>query len=253
MVSGKTGLPPSPETGGLLLFPVGPLTTPAQVTHPLRCTDITPLHHCYEVVRHLTSHPYFRSRGSIPLAAFPLTTTRKRAHDTERELDAVFEHALYAIAILDDESACVDANPRRLPLLERRIPCWSDIPSRNSTRTREQRTPMARLSRTKTLQGSLAARPGERLTGLCASHAGGQLLSRAPRHDSLRHNRTCRSAQLAARTRRTAAATFGQYPIRSSGLLTRAGRKFSLSMARTNASRDGRRPVSSATYSGLAY
>jgi len=43
---------------------------PARMAHPLRSTDVTPLHHYYEVVRHLTSRPYFRSRGSIHLLLF---------------------------------------------------------------------------------------------------------------------------------------------------------------------------------------
>ena len=42
---------------------------------------------------------------------------RKHAHDTERELDAVFEHALDAIAILDNQGVCVDANPAAFAIL----------------------------------------------------------------------------------------------------------------------------------------
>jgi len=42
---------------------------------------------------------------------------RKHAYDTERELDAVFEHALDAIAILDDQGVCVDANPAAFAIL----------------------------------------------------------------------------------------------------------------------------------------
>ncbi len=42
---------------------------------------------------------------------------RKHARDTERELEAVFEHALDAIAILDDEAVCVDANPAAFAIL----------------------------------------------------------------------------------------------------------------------------------------
>ena len=42
---------------------------------------------------------------------------RKHARDTERELDAVFEHALDAIAILDDRGICLDANPAAFAIL----------------------------------------------------------------------------------------------------------------------------------------
>jgi PAS domain S-box-containing protein len=42
---------------------------------------------------------------------------RRLARDTERELEAVFEHALDAIAILDDEAVCVDANPAAFAIL----------------------------------------------------------------------------------------------------------------------------------------
>ena len=39
------------------------------------------------------------------------------AHDTEREFEAVFEHALDAIVILDDMGVCVDANPAAFAIL----------------------------------------------------------------------------------------------------------------------------------------
>ena len=42
---------------------------------------------------------------------------RKRAQDMERELDAVFEHALDAILTLNDESVCVEANPAAFAIL----------------------------------------------------------------------------------------------------------------------------------------
>ena len=42
---------------------------------------------------------------------------RKGAHDTEREFEAVFEHALDAIVILDDAGVCVDANPAAFAIL----------------------------------------------------------------------------------------------------------------------------------------
>src|SRR3984957_13159879 len=42
---------------------------------------------------------------------------RRHARDTERELEAVFEHALDAIAILDDDAVCVDANPAAFAIL----------------------------------------------------------------------------------------------------------------------------------------
>jgi PAS domain S-box-containing protein len=42
---------------------------------------------------------------------------QKQAYDTERELEAVFEHALDAIAILDDDALCVDANPAAFAIL----------------------------------------------------------------------------------------------------------------------------------------
>ena len=40
------------------------------MTHPLRSTDVTPLHRFYEMVRHLTPNPYVRSRGSGHLQLF---------------------------------------------------------------------------------------------------------------------------------------------------------------------------------------
>src|ERR1700719_628212 len=42
---------------------------------------------------------------------------RKGAHDTEREFEAVFEHELDAIVILDDLGLCVDANPAAFAIL----------------------------------------------------------------------------------------------------------------------------------------
>jgi len=42
---------------------------------------------------------------------------RKGARDTEREFEAVFEHALDAIVILDDVGLCVDANPAAFAIL----------------------------------------------------------------------------------------------------------------------------------------
>ena len=42
---------------------------------------------------------------------------RKRARDIERELDAVFAHALDAILTLDDQGTCVDANPAAFAIL----------------------------------------------------------------------------------------------------------------------------------------
>src|SRR3984957_835293 len=42
---------------------------------------------------------------------------RRHARDTERELEAVFEHALDAIAILGDDAVCVDANPAAFAIL----------------------------------------------------------------------------------------------------------------------------------------
>jgi PAS domain S-box-containing protein len=42
---------------------------------------------------------------------------RKGAHDTEREFEAIFEHALDAILILDDQGFCLDANPAAFAIL----------------------------------------------------------------------------------------------------------------------------------------
>src|SRR2546422_10467196 len=47
---------------------------PVRMTHPLRSADITPLHHYYEVVRHLVASVLSPSWFN-PLAAFPLATT----------------------------------------------------------------------------------------------------------------------------------------------------------------------------------
>lgn len=40
-----------------------PITVSVRMTHPLRSTDITPLHHYYEAVRPSMLHPYSRPRG----------------------------------------------------------------------------------------------------------------------------------------------------------------------------------------------
>jgi PAS domain S-box-containing protein len=42
---------------------------------------------------------------------------RRGAHDTERQFEAVFEHAMDAILILDDNAVCVDANPAAFAIL----------------------------------------------------------------------------------------------------------------------------------------
>ena len=55
-------LPPSAEPSGSSRYgPVGPTST--SMTHPLRSTGITPLHHYYGAVRPSPAHRYFRPRG----------------------------------------------------------------------------------------------------------------------------------------------------------------------------------------------
>ena len=63
-------LPPSAEPSGSSWFdPVGPRST--AMTHPLRSTGITPLHHYYRAVRPSPAHRYFRPRGWSRLRLFP--------------------------------------------------------------------------------------------------------------------------------------------------------------------------------------
>jgi hypothetical protein len=63
-------LSPSAEPSGSSRYdPVDPSST--AMTHPLRSTGITPLHHYYEAVRPSPAHRYFRPRGWSRLCLFP--------------------------------------------------------------------------------------------------------------------------------------------------------------------------------------
>ena len=129
-------LPPSAELSGSSWFdPVGPCST--AMTHPLRSTGITPLHHYCRAVRPSPAHRYFRPRGWSRLCFFPWHR-RPGSHVPYRsqiELRAVY---------MPDAAWAVSVHP---PSLSRKMGQPPVLTSSKSLSTLHRRFTCVRLSR----------------------------------------------------------------------------------------------------------
>ena len=128
-------LPPSAELSGSSWFdPVGPCST--AMTHPLRSTGITPLHHYCRAVRPSPAHRYFRPRGWSRLCFFPWHR-RPGSHVPYRsqiELRAVY---------MPDAAWAVSVHP---PSLSRKMGQPPVLTSSKSLSTLHRRFTCVRLS-----------------------------------------------------------------------------------------------------------
>ena len=128
-------LPASAELSGSSWFdPVGPCST--AMTHPLRSTGITPLHHYCRAVRPSPAHRYFRPRGWSRLCFFPWHR-RPGSHVPYRsqiELRAVY---------MPDAAWAVSVHP---PSLSRKMGQPPVLTSSKSLSTLHRRFTCVRLS-----------------------------------------------------------------------------------------------------------